>query len=286
LKRGASADAPLLAVPAARRLHLVYIAGGMTSVTSEGTWARIEAGAAVAIVHALIGAALVWGLGAPVPRVIERSLEVFDVTPPPPEPEPVRPPPPRSVDPAPKQRHSPGREGAASPPNLRSEATQIVAPPPVIRLPIPPPITAAPVAGTGSDASQGAADVRGPGLGAGGYGDGRGSGGYGDGDGGGGGRGSPPRHIRGRMSDADYPRSALDIGAGGTVSVRFTVSLQGRAVNCRITESSGNRDLDVNTCRLIERRYRFEPSRDWRGRPVLADIVEDHTWVARPREGW
>lgn len=259
----------------------------MSGVTSEDTRARIEAGAAALLVHALIGAALIRGLGVPVSRVVEQTLDVFDVAPPPPpEPEPVRPPPPRAAEPSPKQRRSPGREGAASPPNLRSQATQIVAPPPVVRLPIPPPITAAPVAGVGSGASQGAADVRGPGFGAGGYGDGRGSGGYGDGDGGGGGRESPPRHLRGRMSDADYPRAALEMGAGGTVSVRFTVNLEGRAVNCRITESSGNRELDINTCRLIERRYRFEPSRDWRGRPVLADIVEDHTWVARPREGW
>jgi protein TonB len=259
----------------------------MTSVSPEGARARIEAGAAAVLVHALIGAALIWGLGVPIPRMVERSLDVFDVAPPAPvEPEPVRPPPPRTVEPSPKQRHSPGREGAASPPNLHSEATQIVAPPPVVRLPVPPPITAAPVAGIGSDPSQGAADVRGPGFGAGGYGDGRGSGGYGDGDGGGGGRGTPPRHLRGRLSDADYPRAALDMGADGTVGVRFTVSLDGRAVNCRITDSSGNRDLDFNTCRLIERRYRFEPSRDGRGRPVLADIVEDHTWVARPPEGW
>lgn len=259
----------------------------MTSVTPEDTRARIEAGAAAILIHALIGAALISGLGVPIPHIVERSLDVFNVTPPPPsEPERIRPPPPRTVAPNPKQRNSSGREGAASPPNLRSEATQIVAPPPVIRLPVPPPVTAAPVAGVGSDPSQGAADVRGPGFGAGGVGDGRGSGGFGDGDGGGGGHGTPPRHLRGRLSDADYPRAALDMGAGGTVGVRFTVSLEGRAVNCRITESSGSRDLDVNTCRLIERRYRFAPSRDERGRPVPADVVEDHTWVARPREGW
>ncbi|MDQ8756804.1 energy transducer TonB [Sphingosinicella sp. LHD-64] len=244
---------------------------------------KIGAGAAVALVHGLVGLALIWGLGVPATRVVERSLDVFDVTLPPPEAEPVPPPPPRRVEPSPQQRQSPGREGAASPPNLHSEATQIVAPPPVVRLPVPPPITAAPVSGQGSDPSQGAADVRGPGFGAGGDGDGRGAGGDGDGEGGG---GMPPRHLRGRMTDADYPRAALEIGAGGTVSVRFTVALNGRAVNCRIVESSGNRDLDANTCRLIERRYRFAPSRDWRGRPVLADVVEDHSWVARPREGW
>lgn len=261
----------------------------MSGFAERDARARIEGAAAAAIVHTLIGLAIVWGLAAPLPRAAESALDVFNVAPPPEPPPPVAiRPPPRRESPKPNPRNSPGREGAAAPPNLRSHATQIVAPPPLVRLPVPPPITAAPVAGTGSDAAQGAAEIPGPGPGAGGIGNGRGSGGSGDGDGGGGGfgRGSPPRHLRGRLSDADYPRAALDRGADGTVSVRFTVSLAGRAINCRITESSGYRELDENTCRLIERRYRFEPSRDRNGRPILADVIEDHTWVAHPREGW
>lgn len=246
----------------------------------DETRARIGAGAAALLVHLALGLALLRGLGAPLPQPVERTLEVFNVAPPPPAPDPVRPPP-RRESPSPNTRHSPGREGAAAPPNLRSQATQVVAPPPLIRLPLPPPITAAPVAGTGSQVSQGAAEVRGPGPGAGGIGNGRGSGGYGDGDGGGGGYGrfTPPRHLRGRLSDRDYPAAAWEAGAGGTVSVRFTVALDGRAVNCRITHSSGYQLLDETTCRLIERRYRFDPSRDRDGRPVLSDVVEDHEWV-------
>lgn len=265
---------------------MASMAPGSTAPSPAGwrageTSARLGAGAAALLVHLVLGLALLWGLGAPLPRAVESTLEVFNVAPPPPpEPDPVRPPP-RRESPSPNNRHSPGREGAAAPPNLRSDATQIVAPPPLVRLPLPPPVTAAPVAGAGSQAAQGAAEIRGPGPGAGGVGNGRGAGGYGDGDGGGGGYGrfTPPRHLRGRLSDRDYPAAAWEAGAGGTVSVRFTVALDGRAVNCRITRSSGTRLLDETTCRLIERRYRFDPSRDRDGRPVLSDVVEDHEWV-------
>ncbi len=251
----------------------------MTMAGQHSGEERARAAVSAALVQTLIGCALIWGLGAPLPRAIESPLRLFAVAPPPPPP--VSRPPPLRRERAAARKHDPGREGAASPPNIRSQPTEIVAPPPRISLPLPPPIVAAPVAGSGSDPSAGAASVRGPGNGAGGLGDGRGSGTGGDGEGGGFGPESPPRLIRGSLGNSDYPAWAGEAGAGGMVSVRFTVALDGRAVNCRITRSSGHAELDAHTCGLIERRYRFEPSRDGRGRPVLADMVEDHEWVVR-----
>jgi protein TonB len=63
--------------------------------------------------------------------------------------------------------------------------------------------------------------------------------------------------------------------------VRFTVTVDGRVVNCRITRSSGHRELDGWTCDLLARRYRFAPSRDEDGAPVPADVVESHGWEVR-----
>jgi len=232
-----------------------------------------------ALVHALLASALLMGLRAGVPAALDRPLALFRILPPP-EAD-TRPPPPRrrATD---ADRARPGREGAASPLGLRSQASEIVAPRPAIPLPPMSPMVAAPSPGTGSDPSSGAASVRGPGEGDGGEGDGGGSGWGGDGDGGGGyGPETPPRHVRGRLRNSDYPVAAGEAGAGGTVSVRFTVALDGRAVDCRITGSSGSRLLDATTCRLIEQRYRFDPSRDGRGRPVRADVVEDHHWMVR-----
>ncbi len=252
--------------------------------------ARFGAGAAALAVHGLIGLALVRGLATPTTKPApEPALDIFDIAPPPPS-EPLRvdlpPPPPHAEARSAARAGAPEREGAAAPPDLRNEATQIVAPAPVIALPVPPPITAAPVAGTGGAPDQGAAPVRGPGSGAGGMGDGRGAGRGGDGRDGGGegrrglGRHTPPRHLSGRLSDRDYPRAAGEAGVSGIVSVRFTVGIAGRVTDCWITHSSGSRALDITTCRLIERRYRFAPSRDERGNPVPADVVEDHEWLS------
>ncbi|MBB5714053.1 protein TonB [Sphingomonas aerophila] len=169
------------------------------------------------------------------------------------------------------------RRGEAAPPNLRSNATELVAPEPVV-LPIqPPPMIVAPVAGLGMQASQGAAQVPGPGTGAGGHGNGTGSGGSGDGDGDG--LDTAPRRIKGKITDRDWPPGAGDAGEGGVVSVRYYVEVDGRATGCRITHSSGSVALDETTCRLIEQRFRYRPSLDADGRPVRSIIVVDHEWV-------
>src|SRR5687767_3267123 len=115
---------------------------------------RGRAGSALGtgLVHGLLGAALIWGLDAPLPAALEAPLKLFDVTPPPPEPEPppVRPPP-RVESDTQAQRFAPGEEGGASAPNIRSRATDIVAPPPEVRLPVPSPVVAAPKPAAGSD---------------------------------------------------------------------------------------------------------------------------------------
>ena len=84
---------------------------------------------------------------------------------------------------------------------------------------------------------------------------------------------------------ADYPRWAWERGIGGTVGVRFTVALDGRVANCRITRSSGHRELDVWTCDLLQRRYRFAPARGEDGAPVPADVIERHSWEVRDEPG-
>jgi protein TonB len=231
---------------------------------------RFKAAIGAASLQALLAYALLAGLGASVPAVVERSLKLFAVAPPVPPPPPAR----RTAT------HASGnhRPEGGSPPNLRAQPTEIVAPIPAIRLNLPSPVVAAKVAGPGSDASAGAADIPGPGTGSGGSGNGNGNG-NGDGDGDGDGGGSPPRHVRGRLRDSDYPREVGDAGIGGTVSVIYQVGVDGRVSDCRVTGSSGSDILDQVTCRLIEQRFRFEPSRDLRGRPVPSHIVENHSWI-------
>ena len=58
----------------------------------------------------------------------------------------------------------------------------------------------------------------------------------------------------------------------------------GRAGGCTVVRSSGHAALDATTCRLIEKRFRFEPARDAQGRPVqeLRGWKQDW-WLEAPR---
>jgi protein TonB len=245
----------------------------IVSFARSGQEGRARAAIGAALVQALLGYALVVGLGVAMPGALQRALAVFDVA----EVPPPAPPPPIARPPAPR-RAGHQRPQGGSPPNLRAMPTEIVAPQPVVALPVPTPIAVAPIAGTGSDPAAGAADIPGPGTGTGGSGNGSGTG-KGDGDGDGDGGGTPPRHLRGRLRDGDYPRGLGEAGIEGTVSVRYTVELDGRVTDCRVTRSSGSAALDETTCRLIEQRFRFAPSRDRAGRPVRSQIVENHSWI-------
>ena len=241
---------------------------------------RIKSGLGVAAFHALIGYAFLTGLGIDLVPEPARELKMFDIfeKPPPPPAEPA--PPERVKKSAVAKPRDP--EGAASPANLKDTPSPIVAPPPEIRLPVPPPVIAAPVAGQGNAASAGAADVPGPGTGRGGQGNGLGSGAYGTGTGGGGGgigAGMPARLIRGRITDSDWPDTAR---ISRTVYIRFIVAPDGRVRDCAVTHSSGDRVLDETTCRLIKQRFRYRPARDAQGRRIPWIVRGEQIWEVEP----
>lgn len=192
------------------------------------------------------------------------------------EPEPPKPQP--SARPQPARK--PAAKGAPALPNLRNQATPVVAPPIVMPLIPPPPIVVATQAGTGQAASTGASDLAGPGQGAGGEGDGMGGGGSG-GDGTGL-AATGPRQIRGRLSFKDMPDGVIADGQEARVGVRYTVDADGHVRDCHAEEPSGFPSLDALTCRLIRERFVFRPARDRMKRPVRSVIVEAHTWFKRP----
>lgn len=229
---------------------------------------RMKAALGVAAFHALLGYAFIVGLAVHVPVALSDDLKIFDISLPPAPPVPPK-------TPA-RHERSRKRAGAASPPNLKAKATDVVAPLPVVRLEAPPPLVSAPTPSIGEQRSLGAAPIPGPGTGSGGRGIGTGSGGSGDGEGDGG--ETTPHQIRGRLKNSDYPQWAAEANIGGTVSVRFSVQIDGRATDCFVTRSSGSARLDDYTCGLIEQRYRFKPSRDRYGKPVRSAVIEDHTW--------
>jgi len=231
---------------------------------------RIKGAAGSAVLVVLIGYGLIVGLGVDFPRSVVERLQVVALLPdsPPPRPDPVR---------APKQAEK-REEGAASPPNLRSKATEIVAPPVLIVIPRPQPV----VAGPGSDTCAGGAPVIGPGTGSGGQGDGLGSGDGGDGDGGGG--GTEAELVSNTLRYKDLPRDLWDAKAAGMLTYRATIGVNGRLSDCRVTRNSGNAALDAATCALALRHARFRPARDENGRKVADTAPFEQEWTVEQRE--
>ena len=99
----------------------------------------------------------------------------------------------------------------------------------------------------------------------------------------------PPPPLVNRSAPAKWLSGGLVQGdnAGGwfkgTVGVRFTVQPNGRVTGCRPSASSGNRDLDTRTCRLIEQRLRFSPALDSQGRAVASEAQATYSWGKKHR---
>jgi protein TonB len=238
---------------------------------------RLKAALGVTAFHALLGYLFITGLGSHIATTVSDRLKAFDVRPEQPLPPPE--------EPEPAKTRRPQEEGAAAPPNLKAKPTPLVSPPPLVRLKVPPPLVTAPHPSpvTGRDASAGASDFPGPGTGSGGVGTGTGSGGQGTGSGGG---GIKAVRLSGSLSGAtDYPRRAKREGIEGSVAVRFTVRTDGSVSDCEIINSSADDELDATTCRLIERRFRYQPARDSNGRPVTEVVTRTFDWMLprRPR---
>ena len=255
----------------------------MTAAAAPTLNERLRGALPSLAVHLLLIFLLLRGLAVGASPAQEQAarLNVVDIPPPPALVE--IPPPPPMPDPGETESErsgDPREEGAASAPNLQSKASEIVAP----EREAPSPVRAAAKADTGSAATTGAAPIPGPGAGSGGSGTGTGSGdgGGGQGAGGGGGRGAgrlrPPRRLRGRLSDSDYPPDLAERAPSGIVWVRYVVEIDGSVSNCTVTETSGHREIDRITCTLIERRFRYDPARDGAGRPIRSNLIEKYEW--------
>ena len=132
----------------------------------------------------------------------------------------------------------------------------------------------------------GASASAGIGSGAGGQGTGTGSGnggtGTGDGNGNGAGGGSDPEWTGGKIRDKDYPKALREANISGTTVTEVSVGISGRATGCRVARTSGSRELDTTTCRLIMERFRFKPARNAGGQAVASQIEYEQEWDAPP----
>ena len=223
--------------------------------------------AAVIAIHAGIAFALLHLSGQVTVHDLQRPLSVFDITEDVPPPPPPPPPPPKQA-----QQPKPKKEEGGSAPNIKSEATPIVAPKP--RIPIRSPVAVSETPAQGTAPTQGAAPVRGPGTGSGGTGTGTGSGSGAGSGGGGGGIAERARLMTPSLRSRDFPSAFRRLLASGRAPfVMFTVLPNGRVTNCRVYQSSGDPTLDSITCSLVTSRFVYRPAYNRRGEPVESQMA-------------
>ena len=234
---------------------------------------RGRAAVAAVAIEGLIIVTLIYGLAGPLALLpkVPASLVSVELDPPPPP-----------------EKHlkasASADNGRAAPPSLKAEAAPVTMPLRVVVPPKPIPAAAIPAAAIGF--KPGAAAVPGPGSGLSGQGSGTGSGnggngsgaGSGDGDGG----GTDAEWIGGKIKNGDYPKALREANISGTTETEVAVGANGRPSSCRVTRTSGSRELDATTCQLIMQRFKFKPARNAAGQAIASSIEYDQEWDAPP----
>lgn len=219
---------------------------------------------AVAAVHAALLYVLLNISGTIDLPGVEEALQVIDITDPPPPPPPPPAPPPQARPERPREP-----EGGSSP-NIKSEATPVVAPKPRIVIPVPPKIVVSETPGQGAAPTQGAAPVRGPGTGSGGSGTGTGTGsGSGSGGGGAGGYVVAPRLLTPDLRGRDFPQQMLRAWPrGAPLFARVRVGADGSVIQCIVDRGTGVPAIDSQVCATVQARLRYSPARNAAGQAV------------------
>ena len=234
---------------------------------------RARAALAALTFEAAVILGIIYGLAGPAGIIPPRSTSLISIAlDPPPQPE------------ARLKASGSTERGRAAPPSLKAEAAPLTEPQQRIVPPRPVPAAIIPAASIGVKA--GASAQPGAGSGASGLGTGSGSGaggtGTGDGTGDGAGGGSDPDWTGGKIRDKDYPKALREANISGTTVTEVAVGANGRPTACRVIRTSGSRELDATTCRLIMQRFKFKPARNAAGQAIDSHIEYDQEWDAPP----
>lgn len=192
----------------------------------------------VALLHILLGYAFITGLALKAVKAIVQPLETVNVKEEAPPPDEPPPPPPKDIEIPPFVPPPEVSVVQEAAPTITVQQQVPVTAPPVFTPPAPP-APPAPVAKAPTTATP----------------KGRGNG----------------------ISEDDYPDASRRAEEQGVTRVQYTVTTDGRAANCRVIASSGATRLDEAACKIIERRFRFNPAtRD--GTPVEETKTQPVRW--------
>ena len=203
---------------------------------------RIAAFVVVALLHLILGYALVTGLAFEGMKQIAKKLTTVEIKKDEKKEEKKPPPPPKKVAPPPIVAPPPRVNINISPPAI--ETVREAPPPP----PLPP--IAAPAAPAAPPPPR--IQPKNP---------------------------APKGNPANWATTNDYPTRALREERAGVSSFRVTVGADGRVTSCQITNSSGSPDLDEATCSNVTRRARFTPATDGDGQPTTGSYSNRIRWV-------
>ena len=199
---------------------------------------RMVALGLVALLHVFLGYAFITGLALKAVKAIVQPLETVNVKEEAPPPEEPPPPPPKDIEIPPFVPPPEVSVAQDSPPTITTQTT-VAQPEPPRFVPPAPPAPAAPVATPPTVATA----------------KGRGN----------------------AFSDDDFPDASRRAEEAGVTRVSYTVDVDGKVSACNVTQSSGFPRLDDATCKIIMRRFRFNPATR-EGRPVQETKTQPVRW--------
>lgn len=89
----------------------------------------------------------------------------------------------------------------------------------------------------------------------------------------------PKGTLIGLFHPDDYPTSAIESGASGTVGFRLRIEAHGAISECAVIESSGSAILDRETCAIAKKRAHFSPAIGKDGKPTWSFTFSRVTWM-------
>ena len=215
---------------------------------------RAKAATSVIAIHAALGAALVFGLAVTdsLPTVtppIEAEDVVVELPPPPPEPDT----PPEAVPETPTYSPpvAPDMPIVLDRPTVIDVGPMTDRPREVVRVPAPTPVPSSSPGPVASPSPAPSFTPVGP---------------------------RPANSIHAWITADDYSNADLRREREGTARYRLVIGSDGGVDACELTQSTGHGSLDRATCRLIERRARFEPGTNAQGERVVGTYTGTVTW--------
>lgn len=94
---------------------------------------------------------------------------------------------------------------------------------------------------------------------------------------------APPEPLNPKaplLTPNDYPVEALAKGHGGYTILAWDVGVDGKSSNCRVLQSSGDKQLDESACAGILRRALYSPAIDKDGKPMVTFLTRRVVWIA------